>query len=151
MTDDLSLAADFPPARREDWLKLVTAALRGKPFETLVARSYDDLAIGPLYGRAADAQRAGRAATAAAWQVMQRVDHPDPVAANAEALHDLENGATGLALVFAGAVGAYGFGLSPSEATLTRVLDGVLLDAAAIELDLGHAWDAAAQAAELVK
>ena len=42
---------------------------------------------------------------------MQRVDHPDPAAANAEALHDLENGATGLALVFAGSIGAYGYGL----------------------------------------
>ena len=30
---------------------------------------------------------------------MQRVDHPDPAAANEQALHDLENGATGLTLV----------------------------------------------------
>jgi hypothetical protein len=36
---------------------------------------------------------------------MQRLDHPDPAAANAEALHDLENGATGLSLVFAGSIG----------------------------------------------
>ena len=34
--------------------------------------------------------------------------------ANAQALHDLENGATGLTLVFAGANGAYGFGLEPT-------------------------------------
>ena len=47
---------------------------------------------------------------------MQRLDHPDPAAANAEALNDLENGATGLSLVFAGAVGAYGYGLDASEA-----------------------------------
>ena len=30
---------------------------------------------------------------------MQRVDHPDPAAANEQALHDLENGATGLTIV----------------------------------------------------
>ena len=45
---------------------------------------------------------------------MQRIDHPDAVSANAQAMHDLENGATGLTLVFAGANGAYGFGLDPS-------------------------------------
>ena len=43
----------------------------------------------------------------APWQVMSRIEHPDPAAANAQALHDLENGATGLSLVFAGSIGAY--------------------------------------------
>jgi len=28
MTDDLPLAAEFPPASREDWLKLVRTALK---------------------------------------------------------------------------------------------------------------------------
>ena len=51
---------------------------------------------------------AGRA-PGTAWKLMQRVDHPDPAAANAQALHDLENGATGLALVFAGAPAARGY------------------------------------------
>ena len=59
----------------------------------------------------------------------QRVDHPEPAAANAEALHDLENGATGLSLVFAGAVGAYGYGLAATDDAITRALDGVHLDA----------------------
>src|SRR5262249_19326350 len=73
-------------------------------------------------------------------------DHPDPSAANAQALHDLEQGANGLSLVFAGAIGAYGYGLPCSEADVARVLDGVLLDAGiAIELDLGL------QAAELAR
>jgi methylmalonyl-CoA mutase len=64
---------------------------------------------------------------------MQRVDHPDPAAANAEALNDLENGATGLSLVFAGSIGACGYGLDASEATIARALDGVHLG---ISLDL---------------
>ena len=68
---------------------------------------------------------------------MQRVDHPDPAAANAQALDDLENGATGLSLVFAGSVSANGFGLDASAAALARVLDGVELDAGiAIDLNL---------------
>ena len=67
--------------------------------QELVGKTYDGLPIEPLYPRAkADAGRWPRAA-GAPWQVMQRVDHPDPAPANAQALHDLENGATGLMLV----------------------------------------------------
>src|SRR5204863_378025 len=96
-TDDLKLAAEFPPATREQWLGLVHAILKGAPFErALLARTYDGLAIEPLHARAADARAVIGRAPGAAWQVMQRVDHPDPAFANAEALHDLENGATGL-------------------------------------------------------
>ena len=51
---------------------------------------------------------------------MQRIDHPDPAAANAQALQDLENGATGLTLVFAGSLNANGYGLDASPETLAR-------------------------------
>ncbi len=73
----------------------------------------------------------------AAWQILQRVDHPDPVAANTEALHDLENGTTGLSLVMAGSVGGHGYGLAASTDAIASALDGVRLDRAALELDLG--------------
>ena len=126
MNDDLPLAAEFPPATREQWLKLVQGVLKGAPFEKkLVARTYDGLAIEPLYARAAAAQPVAARAPGAAWTILQRVDHPDPAAANALALHDLENGATGLSLVFAGSIGAYGYGLDASEATIARALDSV--------------------------
>ena len=69
---------------------------------------------------------------------MQRVDHPDAAAANAEALHDLENGAIGLALVFAGGIGAYGYGLAADKGTLARAFTGIHLDAGiALDLDAG--------------
>jgi methylmalonyl-CoA mutase len=69
--------------------------------------------------------------------VIQRVDHPDAKTANKQALDDLENGATGLSLVFAGSVGAYGYGLDGTKETIATVLDGVYLDAGiALELDL---------------
>ena len=42
---------------------------------------------------------------------MARLDHPDAREANAQALDDLAGGADGLCVVFAGAIGAYGFGL----------------------------------------
>ncbi|HYI03678.1 MAG TPA: methylmalonyl-CoA mutase, partial [Reyranella sp.] len=123
MTNDLPLAAEFPPATREDWLKLVRAALKDRPFERLTSRTYDGLAIEPLYPGAPGAQPvAGRQGP---WQVMARVDHPDPKAANAQALLDLENGATGLTLICAGSLNANGYGIDGSAETLERVLDGV--------------------------
>lgn len=130
MTDELPLGAEFPSASREDWLKLVQAALKERPYDRLISKTYDGLPIEPLYGRAADAQPV--AARNGAWTVMARVDHPDPSMANAEALHELENGATGLVLVFAGSVSANGYGLDASAQTLGRALDGVHLDAGII-------------------
>ena len=153
-TDDLPLAAEFPAATREQWHKLVEGVLKGAPFDKrLVAKTYDGLAIQPLYERKAQAQPVAGRAPGTAWTVMQRVDHPDPAAANAEALHDLENGATGLSLVFAGAVGAYGYGLGADEATISRALDGIYFDAGiAIDLDLSpQTKDAGDLLAALVK
>src|ERR1700676_3405710 len=137
-TDDLPLAADFAPASYDDWRKLVDGVLKGAPFEKLVGKTYDDFRIEPIYRRARDAAPIAGRPAAAPWQIMQRIDHPDAAAASAQALHDLENGATGLTLVFAGANGAYGFGLNPTAEAVEKVLEGVFIDAGiAIELQIG--------------
>jgi methylmalonyl-CoA mutase len=153
MSDDLMLGAEFPSATREQWLKLVDGVLKGAPFDKLVARSYDDLAIAPLYPRADHAEPVAGRPAGAAWTLMQRVDHPDPAAANAQALQDLANGARGLTLVFAGSVSANGYGLAADPETLARVLDGVALDAGiAIDLNLSPPTRAAVRhVAALVK
>jgi methylmalonyl-CoA mutase len=129
-TDDLRLAADFAPATYDDWRKLVDGVLKGAPFEKLVGKTHDGLKIEPIYRRAhGTAPIAGRAG-AAPWQIMQRIDHPDAAAANAQALHDLENGANGLELEFAGGPGARGFGIADAtQETMARVLEGVIFDA----------------------
>jgi methylmalonyl-CoA mutase len=134
MADDiLPLAAEFPPADEAQWRKLVEAALKGGDFERLMSRTYDGLRIAPLYPRAPHAKPiAGR--PAAPWTVMARVDHPDPKAANALALQELEGGATGLTLVFAGSLNANGYGLAASPETIAQVL-------ASIELDAGITFD----------
>ncbi len=137
-TDDLPLAADFPPASRDDWRKLADGVLKGAPFEKLVGKTYDGLRIDPIYERARNATAIPARVAGAPWQIMQRVDHPDAAIANAQALHDLENGATGLTIVFAGANGARGCGLPPTREALSRVLDGVYLDAGiGIEFEIG--------------
>ncbi len=152
-TEQLRLAADFAPATERDWRKLVDGVLKGAAFEKLVGKTYDGLKIQPIYPRAKDAAAVAGRAPAAAWQVMQRVDHPDPVKANKQALLDLENGATGLTLVFAGATSARGFGLAADAEALARALQGVHLEAAiAIELQAGEtSMSAASLLADHVK
>lgn len=153
VTDDLPLAADFPKATIEDWRKLVDGVLKGAPFEKLVGKTYDGLKIEPLYPRAKGVAPVMGRPAAAPWQIMQRVDHPDAAAANAQALSDLENGATGLALVFAGSNGAHGFGLEPTADAVAKVLNDIHLDAGiGIELEIGpQSRMAAIHVAEYVK
>lgn len=129
-TDDLQLAADFAPTTYDDWRELVDVALKRVPFEKLVSTTYDGLKIDPIYPRARSAASIVGRAPAAPWQIMQRVDHPDAAAANRQALHDLENGATGLEIEFAGGPGARGFGVADAtNETLARLFDGVIFDA----------------------
>jgi len=152
-TDDLRLAADFAAATYDDWRKLVDGVLKRAPFEKLVGKTYDGLKIEPIYRRATNASPIAGRRAAAPWQIIQRIDHPDAAQANAQALHDLENGATGLTLVFAGANGAYGFGLEPTAAAVEKILDGIYLDAGiALELQIGpQSRMAAIHVAEYVK
>jgi methylmalonyl-CoA mutase len=147
------LGADFPPATHQAWRKLVDAMLKGAPFERLEHTTYDGLIIEPLYERAADGQVVGGRAPGAAWTLMQRVDHPDPAAANAQALDDLHNGATGLLLVCAGSLSANSFGLDPSATTFSRALDGVQFDAGiVIDIDLpAFAREAPQRLAEVIR
>ena len=130
MTDALPLAAEFPRTTQAEWRKLVDAALKDAAFDKrLVTHTYDGLRVEPLYGRAAGAKTVAGRAPGTAWALMQRIDHPDPAAASVQALQDLENGAAGLCLVFAGAPAARGYGVVANDtATLDRALSGVMLD-----------------------
>src|SRR5215813_7339469 len=129
-TDDLRLAADFPEAGYDDWRKLVDGVLQGAPFEKLVGKTYDGVSIAPIYQRAKDVTPIAGRAPATPWHIMQRIDHPDAASANALALHELENGATGLEIEFQGGPGARGFGISDaSPETLKRLFAGIIFDA----------------------
>jgi len=143
MTDELPLGSEFPPATAEQWRKLVAAVLKSASFdERLVRRTYDGLRVEPLYPPQRDAAAIPFPRTGSAWTIMQRVDHPRPADANAEALHDIVNGATGLALVFAGAAGGYGYGLPFDEEAIGRALQGIDLGRTLIDIDC-HALPAA--------
>jgi methylmalonyl-CoA mutase len=129
-TTDLPLASDFPQATHDDWRKLVDGVLKGAPFEKLTAKTYDGVRIEPIYRRATNATLLPGRAAAAPWQIMQRIDHPDAAKANAIALDELGNGATGLEVEFAGGPGARGFGvIDATPDTLQKLFDGVMFDA----------------------
>ncbi|RJF74291.1 methylmalonyl-CoA mutase subunit beta [Rhodopseudomonas palustris] len=151
--NELTLAADFPQADHDQWRKLVDGVLKGAPFEKLVSKTHDGLTIQPIYPRAKAAAPVAGRAPAAPWIITQRIDHPDAREANKQALHDLENGATGLVLVFAGSVGARGFGLPPTKDALETVLEGIHLDAGiAIELQFApQSCDLVRHLADLIK
>jgi methylmalonyl-CoA mutase len=141
-TDELALAAEFPPATREQWRKLVAEAVKGASFESLVSETYDGVRIEPLSLRKSQAAPVIGRNPGVPWAIMQRVDHPGPRAANAEAVQDVANGASGLMLEFAGAPGAYGYGLASGEEALTQVLKGIEFNSTiAIDLDPGPGAD----------
>ncbi len=129
-------AARFASYGEADWRRAAEAALKGAGFATLISRGADGIELQPLYPRR-EGPRALRGG--GGWRVLARLDHPDPAAANEQALDDLANGADGLQVVFAGAAGAYGFGLAKADsATLHRAFEGVRFDAEQrFELDLG--------------
>lgn len=154
MTDDtLPLAAEFPAATQQRWRKLTEAALKGANFDKrLVSQTYDGLRVEPLYPRAAGARSVAGRKAGQAWTVMQRIDHPDPAAANVQILDDLENGATGLTLVFAGSLNANGFGLPATPDAIARTLKDVALDAITFDFNLSSATrDAVQHFAALVR
>ena len=94
----------------------------------------DGIRVDPLYNQQ-PGPRAARALVAP-WLVQARVDHPDAVTANIQALEDLAHGATGLTLVFHDHASAHGFGIA--AANLPEVLPGVQLHAIALRLEGGE-------------
>ncbi len=134
MSDTALYLDAFPPATEEQWRARAETVLKGKSFDSLVSKTYDGLAIRPLYPPASDVTPLPR--TARGWRALQRMDQPDSAAANTQALEDLGAGADGLHLVFAGALGAHGFGLAPRAEAVERALADVVLDAEVpIEVD----------------
>lgn len=129
--------SDFPKVDRRGWLSLATKTLGETSFEeALVSRSDDGILIEPLYDRASEFSPVPRADPARPWSIVQRIDDPRPERANAQALEDIEQGATGLALVFEGAPNAFGYGLPGNTSALAKALDGVPLSRTHLRIDL---------------
>ncbi|MGE0196417.1 MAG: methylmalonyl-CoA mutase family protein, partial [Methylocystis sp.] len=125
---ETALAGVFPQATEEQWRALVDRALKGASFGTLLSKTYDGLPIAPLYARAADAPSPALRKNPGRWAILARVDVADADVANRMALQDLDGGADGLHLVFAGSIGAYGGGLAGGDDAVAHALANVRLD-----------------------
>jgi methylmalonyl-CoA mutase len=159
-----ALASEFPAASREQWQHLVEGVLAksGKPGlagleaeQALATEVEDGLRVQPLYtaqdavsdGGAPDPGWPGFApftrgsqaqgSAVSGWDVRQQHAHPEPRRTNAAILADLENGVTSLWLT----VGGSGLPVT----ALPDVLKGVYLDLAAVVLDAGADFAAAAE------
>ena len=141
----LALGAEFPTATREQWLNLVDEVLSGASFEIrLVTTTCDGLRIEPLYPRKPHAAPLVGRRGAAPWGIVQRLDHPQAAAANAEAVDDLANGATGLVLELSGAIGSYGYGFEVGREDIGAALEGIgAAPGTSLDLDLGPASNVA--------
>jgi methylmalonyl-CoA mutase len=171
--DDLT--AGFTAPDEAEWLALVDTALRGKPISAIETTRRDGILVAPLYRRpdGADAPislpypgqapftrgvaPAGRAE--GAWDIRCVVDAADPATAAANALADLTGGASSLTVRFDEAARR---GLAPTDHAWTETagvdgllalsvdaldaaLEGIFLEAAAINLDAGASFECAAE------
>lgn len=128
----------FPPVSEMDWRRLVERALNGRPFESLVTTTFEGLKIEPLYPRAEGPRPRALRQRPGPWKVSQRIDQPDPEAANAQARADLEGGADALTFAVFPARAGRGFGVRiESERDLEAALAGIDLDLLSLRLDAG--------------
>ncbi|WP_454915859.1 methylmalonyl-CoA mutase family protein [Xanthobacter sediminis] len=133
----LPFATGLAPVTRADWLKLVDGVLKGAPYDKkMVTATYEGLALDALPPRNPAAPIVAGRVAAAPWTISMRVDQPDVAAANAQALDDLDGGASGLSVVFASSPEAHGFGL-PDGADLAAVLKDVMLDLIETRIESG--------------
>jgi len=77
----------------------------------------------------------GPAQTARPVTIMQRADDPDIARARQQIEEDLRHGATGIAVIFAGAHNAWGFGLPPRADTMEKLFDTIALANLHIRID----------------
>lgn len=118
--------AGFAPVDEAGWRALAQKALKGADFDaTLVSASDDGLDIRPIYTRREGARplahnHAATPHAGDAWTVNQRRDDADITRARVQMADDLENGATGISLVFAGSAAAHGTGIEAGRETAFR-------------------------------
>ncbi|MGY6660805.1 MAG: methylmalonyl-CoA mutase family protein [Glycocaulis sp.] len=153
MTDQIIPLADgFAPATPDAWEALAVKALAGKPVDSLVRRTRDDVARGPLFAphnaAAPDAALPGTPPFARGrvlardaylpWAMRQAHDTAAPREANTAILADLVGGASEITLKIDPS-GRSGIAARNSD-ELEAVLADVMLDLAPVHLRAG-AWD----------
>lgn len=136
--DALKFDGDFPSTDREQWLRSVEKAIKGADFEkTLVSKTYDGIRLEPLYEQSRTAAPI-LLGGAKPWRIDQRMDLPDPVAANIQLLEDATGGAGGFVLVGSEAASSRGFGLSLDiPGIMEQILEGLQPEGMKFRIDAG--------------
>ena len=127
-----SINSRFPPVDRSQWLDREPDSAGTAPFGRSVLQRGGEtgasLATEPV-------PSAYKRRTRPSWRILQRIDHRDPGEANAQARRDIEAGANGLALVFEGALNAFGRGLPATPEALEAVLADIPLGKIHLRID----------------
>ncbi len=143
---DAPLADGFAPATREAWRALAETTLKGAAPETLESRTADGLVIEPLYARfipgAPDVRVRVRTGEGG-WDIRSPVRHPDPRAANRQALEAIAGGSHSLALAI-DPDGRSGIAIG-SSADLGTVLADVSMEQTPVVIDAGFLGPIAGQ------
>jgi methylmalonyl-CoA mutase len=135
--NDLTLGAGFPRHSYEDWRALAESTLGGADFERrLVTRTYDGIAIEPLYTAGHASAVPVPVADGAAWSVAQRVSHPDPARAAGLIREEIDGGAAAVVLRIAAPERPHGVAIAGSQ-DLDTVLGAVDLAGTPVRLDAG--------------
>lgn len=106
--------------------------------ERLSAVTDDGLVVAPIYSLTHPQEQPVTIAARAdkAWKTLTRIDHPSAREANAQLLHDLEQGADGALLVLADSSSAYGFGIDlPDLSSFKALFDNIFVDATSLRID----------------
>jgi methylmalonyl-CoA mutase len=129
---------DFLAADEAGWRRLVARSLEMRPFEALISETFEGLEIQPLYQRVETSRPRACRQRPGPWKIAQRIDHPDPAAANRQAHIDLEGGADALVLAVAPAPAARGFGTTIRDpGDLETALRTIDLDRIEMRIDAG--------------
>ncbi|HVW82293.1 MAG TPA: methylmalonyl-CoA mutase subunit beta [Mycobacteriales bacterium] len=149
--ENLVLAAEFPEAGRDDWLKLVAKVVGVDDLaaaeQALTTTLFDGIATRPLYvaaggddvgvpGAAPFVRGTRQRGNLGGWDVRTRHDHPDVATVHEQVVEDLEGGTTSLWLV----LGEGAIGLD----ALDGVLDQAYLDLITVTIDASAEFASAA-------
>lgn len=120
------------------WRAAVAKVVKTADSAALRWRTADGLEFEPLYRAYTGEAQHVSDLPVARWRLVQRLEHPDPSHASAQALEDVIGGAGGLAIVAKAAPAAHGFGVHlERQGALEQVLAGVDPWTTAIRIEPG--------------
>lgn len=135
----ITIPESFLGSDEQAWLESVDRALKGASRSRLVGKAEDGFEIQPLYQQRKDAVPRNLRPAQTPWKIIQRIDLPDPAAANAQLLEDLNGGADGFELVLSASPMSLGQGVRLDDlGSMEKLFDQVLLDLVQLRLGAGH-------------